>query len=107
MTSSTQIYIGDLTRSVVPEDLRYEFRSFGRIRDFSWKGRYAFIEYEEATAAAKAVKEMNDVRIGGGRICVQAARTEPRAGRRGDRSPRGRGPSPNDKCFKCEKLGHW
>ena len=44
------------------------------------------------------------------RFCVFIEiETEPRGGgeRRGDRSPRGRGPSPSDKCFRCNRTGHW
>ena len=60
MSVSTQIFIGELARGVTPEDLRDEFREFGRIKDLSFKGRYAFIEYEERTAAEKAIEAMDD-----------------------------------------------
>ena len=62
---STTIHIGELGRGVSPNDLEYEFERFGKIRDFSFKGRYAFIEYEERSDAEKAVEKMNRVRLSG------------------------------------------
>lgn len=43
------------------------------MQDFSYKGRYAFIEYEDPAAANKAIKEMDDKRIGHVRITVELA----------------------------------
>mmetsp|Transcript_13501 Transcript_13501/g.16169 ORF Transcript_13501/g.16169 Transcript_13501/m.16169 type:complete len:126 (-) Transcript_13501:1408-1785(-) len=106
MTSTTQIYIGGLRNDVEPEELKYKFKKFGALQDFSYKGRYAFIEYEDPAAATKAIKEMDDSRVGHVRITVELAKTAPRGGDRRDRSPRGRGPSPSDKCFKCGTTGH-
>ena len=50
------------------------FKRFGTIAEFSYKGRYAFIEYEESADAARAIKEMDDTRINRVRITVEAAR---------------------------------
>ena len=116
MTSSTQIYIGGLRGEVHPEDLKYEFKKFGPIKEFSYKGKYAFIDYEEPADAARAIKEMDDEYVTRVRITVEAAskchhkldltdlcaETTPRGGDRRDRSP-----SPNDACFKCNRTGHW
>jgi len=49
-----------LKGEVNPDDLKYEFKKFGAIKEYSYKGRYAFIEYEDAAAASKAIKEMDD-----------------------------------------------
>lgn len=67
MSSSIQttIYIGELARGVNQNDLEYEFKRFGKIRDFSFKGRYAFIEYEDRDDAEKAVEKMDRSRISG------------------------------------------
>lgn len=51
MSDTTQIYIGDLTRAITEDDIRHEFRQFGAIKDVSYKGRYAFVDYEERSAA--------------------------------------------------------
>ena len=73
MSSSSQIFIGELARGVTPEDLREEFREFGRITTLSFKGRYAFIEYEEVSQAEKAVDQMDNQKILGSRIVVEFA----------------------------------
>jgi len=41
--------------------------------EFSYKGRYAFIQYEESADASKAIREMDDKRIAGVRIAVELA----------------------------------
>ena len=56
---NSQIFIGELARGLSPEMLRDEFREFGRIRDLSFKGRYAFIEYEDRAQAEKAIDAMD------------------------------------------------
>ena len=75
MTTGAQIYIGGLKGEVMPEDLKYEFKKFGSITEFSYKGRYAFIEYEAADSASRAIKEMDDQRVAPSRvrITVEAA----------------------------------
>ena len=73
MTSEATIYIGGLKGEVVEDDLRYEFKKFGSIKKLSFKGRYAFIKYGEGSAASRAIKEMDDVRINRTRITVEQA----------------------------------
>ena len=65
--------MGELTRDVHPDDLKTEFKEFGRIRDFQFKGRYAFIEYEESGAAETAVDRMDNERMGDCRLRVEFA----------------------------------
>ena len=67
------MYIGGLEGKVRPEDLKYEFKKFGAITEFSFKGRYAFIEYEDAAAASRAIKEMDDQRVDRVRITCELA----------------------------------
>ena len=71
---NTQIYIGGLKGEVLRDDLKYEFKRFGTIVEFSYKGRYAFIEYEDGADASRAIKEMDDTRVNRVRITVEAAR---------------------------------
>ena len=73
MTSGSQIYIGGLKGEVMQEDLKYEFKRFGSIKEFSYKGRYAFIEYDEPASASRAIKEMDNERVSRVRITVEAA----------------------------------
>ena len=68
MTSSSQIYIGGLRNDIEPDDLKYKFKKFGTITEFSFKGRYAFIDYEDPAAAKAAIKEMHDSRVNSVRI---------------------------------------
>lgn len=72
-SSGAQIYIGGLRGEVQPEDLKHKFKQFGPMAEFSYKGRYAFIQYEDAADASKAIKEMDDKRISGVRIAVELA----------------------------------
>ena len=76
MTSTTQIYIGGLREEIEPEELKYEFKRFGAIAEFSFKGRCAFIEYEEPAGASAAVKDMDGTSIGRSsvRLTVEHAR---------------------------------
>jgi arginine/serine-rich splicing factor 7 len=70
---STQIYIGELTRSVSPKYLEREFAKFGKITNFSFKGRFAFVDYEDAKDAEKAVDRMNNERFEDARLKVEFA----------------------------------
>ena len=73
MTSGAQVYIGGLEGKVRSDDLKYEFKKFGTITQFSYKGRYAFIEYEDAASAQRAIKEMDDQRVDRVRITCELA----------------------------------
>ena len=55
MASTSQIYIGDLSRDMKSSELRYEFEEFGKIVDFNFKGAFAFCEYETRDQAEKAI----------------------------------------------------
>ena len=67
------VYIGELSRDISPDDLEHEFKRFGQVRDFSFKGRYAFIEYEERHDAERAIEKMDRARFSGQRISVEFA----------------------------------
>ncbi len=67
--------------------------------------------YEERRDAEEAVKKLDGQTLDGERIIVEHAgrSSSLAAGQRksGRDSTRGRGPQPDDKCFKCGKTGHW
>ena len=67
------VYIGELSRDISPDDLEYEFKRFGQVRDFSFKGRYAFVEYDEKHDAERAIEKMDRVRFSGQKITVEFA----------------------------------
>ena len=71
---STQIYVGELTRNVSPRALEKEFARFGKITNFSFKGRFAFIDYEDARDADKAVDRMHKERFEDALLIVEPAR---------------------------------
>ena len=73
MARNTQVYVGELTRSVNPDDLKSDFKQYGRISNFSFKGRYAFIDFEEPKDAEKAVEKKHKQWIGDCRLVVEFA----------------------------------
>ena len=73
MTSHTQIYIGNLRGDVDSEELRREFKKFGTIQNYAYKGKYAFIEFDGPEAAAEAINQMDGQRVDRVRITVEAA----------------------------------
>lgn len=60
MSTSNQVFIGELARGTTAEDIREEFRDFGRISALSFKGRFAFVEYDDHSSAEKAVSAMDN-----------------------------------------------
>ena len=68
-----QIFVAKLSSSVTERDLNYEFRKFGHIRNIQMKRGYAFIEFDDSKDAEIAIREMDNKRIEGQRIVVQAA----------------------------------
>lgn len=59
--SNNVIFIGKLSSRVREDDLRDEFRRYGRIRDIDFRRHrgFAFIEYSSSSDARSAVKEMD------------------------------------------------
>ncbi|CDW76284.1 splicing arginine serine-rich 6 [Stylonychia lemnae] len=91
-----QIYVGGLSRRTHPDDLEKAFEKYGKIRNFSFKQKYAFIEYEDYHGAREAVDRMDGKAFDGEKLIVEP--TKESRGRRG--------PSPNDKCWNCQRHGH-
>jgi arginine/serine-rich splicing factor 7 len=58
---------------VSPKYLEREFAKFGKITNFSFKGRFAFVDYEDAKDAEKAVDRMNNERFEDARLKVEFA----------------------------------
>jgi arginine/serine-rich splicing factor 7 len=57
--SFTQVYVAKLHHRTKESDLQEAFSKFGKIKDLSIKHTYAFINFEDHTAADNAIKEMN------------------------------------------------
>ena len=67
------VFIGKLSSRVREDDLRDEFRRYGRIRDVDFRRHrgFAFIEYNSSSDARAAVEEMDGQRFEDTRIVVQ------------------------------------
>jgi len=74
MSRGSRIYIGKIAYDTRPRDLEDEFARFGRIRDFHFKGNYAFITYDDRRDAEDAIYDMDDRRFDGSRLIVQYAK---------------------------------
>ena len=48
-----------LSHRISPEDLREAFEKFGAIRDIVIKGKYAFIDFEQARDAKAAIEGLD------------------------------------------------
>jgi RNA recognition motif-containing protein len=77
-----KLYVGNLANSVTEEDLKGIFTSYGALTSAviikdrinqSSKG-FGFIEFQNSTDAAKAMKELNAKEIKGRSIVVNEAR---------------------------------
>ena len=93
------IFIGGINRDVKEDDLRKNFKDFGKIQNIKLKGDYAFITYDNEKDADNSVKEMDSTRICGRRITVQKSY--------GGRKERDKGPLGQDVCYNCGSKGHW
>ncbi|KAL4455002.1 hypothetical protein ABPG74_006384 [Tetrahymena malaccensis] len=100
-SGSNTIFVGKLSSRVREEDLRDEFRRYGRIRDIDFRRQrgFAFIEYNSSSDAKQAVEDMNGQRFEDTRIVVQYKEN------RSDRNRRG--PTTVDVCYNCGRKGHW
>lgn len=69
----TTVFIGKLHSRMREDDLRDEFRRYGRIRDLDFHRHrgFAFIEYYSSSDARAAVDEMDGQRFDDTRIVVQ------------------------------------
>ena len=74
-SESKEIFIGGFCsgRATVRELEEY-FSDFGRIRNYTFKGSFAFIEYSKREEAEKAVSKMNQKDYYGKTITVNFAR---------------------------------
>jgi len=57
----TQVYLARLDRRTGQSDIENAFGKFGSIRSITLKNFYAFVDFEEHSAAVAAIKEMNGV----------------------------------------------
>jgi len=64
--------VGQLSRNIRREDLEDEFNKFGKVSELAFKGRYAFVDYEDPRDAEKAFRN-HATRIRGDHIVLEFA----------------------------------
>lgn len=109
-----QIFICHLPKRIRKEELEYEFKQFGQIKDIEIKTRYAFIIFENSKSAKEAISKMDGNKLFGNKIVVQSAyRGEKKKEKyNSDESSyshkyNNRKKYDDDTCFNCGKIGHW
>lgn len=81
-SKNPQIYIGGLSRRTRTDDLEKAFGKYGKIRDISIKGKYAFVvshlarshlmqEFEDYHHAREAVDRMDGFKLDGEKLSVE------------------------------------
>ena len=131
-SKKTKIFIAKLPGDITDEDLDYQFKKFGTIKDLQLKkGKgYAFIKYSDYKEAQNAIKSMDGTKINGKHIVVQEAIEDNRYNNNYNKNQsrssshlktnssnssynnkynniRRTGPKSSDVCYNCGKLGHW
>jgi len=99
---------------VSERDLEKVFREFGPLKSV-WVARnppgFAFLEYEDERDAADAIRELDGTMVCGSNIRVRNGNDYPSRGPSRGAPPRGavsRRPfDPSDRCYRCNKRGHY
>lgn len=88
-TTTTKVYIGNLSSNVTKDDLKRLFAPYGTISDCNTASRCGFVYLEDKTLALKAIDELNNTNFMGGRIIVEMGRRRDTSGRnfKGNRNP--------------------
>jgi len=93
-----RLFLGNLGHDCRDRDVEKFFRGYGDLRHVNIKGPYGFVEMDEKRDAEDAIRDLNGKTFNGGRIRIEFAQGNDRAGDRGrggwdrrDRdAPRGR-----------------
>ena len=109
-----QIFICHLPKRIRKDELEYEFKQFGQIKDIEIKTRYAFIIFENSKSAKEAISKMDGNKLFGNKIVVQSAyRGEKKKEKYNSEESsyshkyNNRNKYDDDVCFNCGKSGHW
>ncbi|CAD8055703.1 unnamed protein product [Paramecium sonneborni] len=95
-----QLFVAGYSRSKVSDDKAVKdiFKKYGVIKDVAYKGSYSFVTFSSEQEAQEALKATNGLTYNGQKLKVDIV--ENKKGRKN-------GPNEEDKCFKCNKGGHW
>lgn len=93
---STRVYVGNLPMDVRTREVEDLFHKFGRIRDVELKfssrpPAFAFVDFEDARDAARAIEARDGYDYDGQRLRVEPANPIKRDGRASTRNERGSG----------------
>ncbi|CAD8143493.1 unnamed protein product [Paramecium octaurelia] len=95
-----QLFVAGYSRSKVQDekDVRDIFKKYGAIKEVAYKGSYSFVTFSNEQEAQEALKSTNGQTYNGQKLKVDVV---------DNRKGRKTGPNEEDKCFKCNKGGHW
>ncbi len=83
LARSHKLYIGGLSPSVAKENLSHELSKFGKVANV-WIARnppgFAFVEFDKATDADKALRALDGVTLCDSRLKVEFAHSKARTG---------------------------
>jgi RNA recognition motif-containing protein len=104
------VYVAKLSRQTRESDLNHGFKAFGAIKNIVLKSSFAFITFEKAEHATEAIARMNGTKfVNGEELLVEIsgkAISQSSAVPGGSRK-NNKGPQKDDKCFRCNQMGHW
>ncbi|CAD8140504.1 unnamed protein product [Paramecium pentaurelia] len=97
---ANQLFVAGYSRSKVNDDkdVKEIFKKYGTIKDVAYKGAYSFVTFSNEQEAQEALKATNGETFNGQKLKVDLV---------DNRKGRKNGPNEQDKCFKCNKGGHW
>ena len=88
--SNSRIFVGNILQPNSKEGMQKLFSEFGGIQRIDYKGHFAFIVFDEAEAAHKAVAKYNDFDQGEGKVLkLEMAIDRPKAERKSAQSGNG------------------
>ncbi|XP_022088608.1 probable splicing factor, arginine/serine-rich 6 [Acanthaster planci] len=94
MLTEGRLYVGLLNPDTTKQDIEAEFGRYGSLRDV-WMARnppgFAFIEYDSAVDAERAMRDLDGANLLGSRIKVEPSKGNQRGGRGGRGGTRGGG----------------
>lgn len=68
-----RLFIGNLGHDCRPKDIEKLFKAYGPVRNVNIKGKYGFVELDEAEDAEDAVQDLDGKSFNGGRIRIEFA----------------------------------
>lgn len=100
------LFVGNISSSTSPSELDKFFEYYGPCK-VNFKGKYAFVEFDEERDAEEAIEQTNNKDLGGRPLNVEwskkSKRFDPSKRRDQGGSPRRR----EEGCFACGSKNHF